>query len=97
MFPGATPSFPTPLPCCACFALLKAKRNLSAIRGVPFFNAVQFLIALWCSGHHPITLEAFSLILLEGGEDEIKTVYKLIGTVVSRARKADKQDSKRKS
>lgn len=27
----------------------------------------------------------------------MKTVYKLIGTVVSRAREVDKQDSKRKS
>lgn len=35
-------------------------------------------------------------MLLEGGENGIKTVYKLIGTVVSRARKADKQDSKRR-
>lgn len=60
------------------------------------FSTLQFLIALQYSGHSLITQEAFSLILLGGGENEIKTVYKLIGTVVSRARKADKQDSKRK-
>lgn len=33
--------------------------------------------------------------MLEGWEIEIKAVYNLIGTVVSRAGKADKQSSKR--
>lgn len=46
----------------------------------------------------PALYVLFSLILLEGGENEIKTdVYKLFGTVASRARKADEQHNKRKS